>query len=192
MTSLANRSGKSTVYDKITAYYLEGKTLTATQNETRLRWEEAYAMLRDDINTPGQAAKKLMHLHECSQAQAYRYVSNALRLFGNIRLANKEGLRVLLLEYQLKLISEAMSSKNYKEANRGIANAIKIAGLDRDDNQAIDLTDLQPHTFMVAFDPSTLGFDELEDVESLLAKVKKRKVRSIDNIQNAEVIEDED
>ena len=186
MNSSLPISKSENTLDKITSYYIEGKNLTPVQDKTRIRWEAAFNLMNDKAYPPGKAAQVLMTLYDVSQAQAYRYVSNAIRLFGNVGASSKEGRRFLLYELQMQTFKLAKDKGNITEMTRALVNAAKIAGLDKVDDQQMDLSELKPHTLMVSFDPTTLGLEEIESVESLLKSVKSHKAKPIDDIQEAD------
>src|SRR5699024_2669092 len=64
---------------------------------------------------------------------AYRDIGNALRIYGDINKASKEGMRYIIFEYNQKLLQLATKEKNLEQMGRSLDRMIKLAELDKDE-----------------------------------------------------------
>lgn len=114
------KKGRDTSYDKILASYLnpEKFTLTTKQQEIKERWLAAWGLLLKK-HSPTKVAKKLREKYKhqnLSRAQAFRDVSNATKLFGNVLHADRVGRMAIHYELALNGYKKAMKASDFSAA----------------------------------------------------------------------------
>lgn len=126
-------SNNTTPFENILASYLDEKITLSEKDETlKKRWEAAFSLLLN-FHSREQATKKLMSLFEISMATAYRDISNALQLFGDINKSRKEGWRYIIFEYNQNLFQMATKDKNLEVMGKCLDRMIKLAELDKEE-----------------------------------------------------------
>ena len=123
-----------THFDKVLASFLnEGSVeLSPFQIEMKNRIKTAFSLLLN-FHSREQAANVLKDQFDISQATAYRDIGNALRIYGDINKASKEGMRYIIFEYNQKLLQLATKEKNLEQMGRALDRMIKLAELDKDE-----------------------------------------------------------
>ena len=114
--------------DRIKAYYIEKQELSPEDEDYRLvlasvhHWlelgstmAEVRATLETDDGYPPSVANNI--------------VSDALELYGNIALSNKEGLRNLLTNHFLRLAKKAEEESNLYVAGQNYERAVRLNNL---------------------------------------------------------------
>ena len=86
-----------------------------------------------DRKTRDQVSKILQEQFEVSQATAYRDIGNALKIYGDVGKADKEGMRFLIFEYNQQALEIAFKEKNLTEIGKCLDRMIKLADFDKDD-----------------------------------------------------------
>src|SRR5688572_7006511 len=98
MRKLITDGRKADVLDKIRAHYIEGKKLSLKQEGRRKKYERAHT-LRINGYSKEQTVHMLVEMNIVgSITEAYRIVGASEKLFGDINLSNREGLRHILTE----------------------------------------------------------------------------------------------
>jgi len=149
---------KVTTLDKIRKYYLKGcdsVTLSDKQDEIRIRVYKAWNLLIN-YHSKEQAMAVILNEYNCSRAQAYRYVSDAMSVFGNPIANQKEAEKYLIGEDLIK--SQQRSIKNKDEAAylKAMALRIKLGNYDKDTTQTFDPEKLKAQTYVLKVHPSVL------------------------------------
>lgn len=149
---------KVTTLDKIRKYYLKGEdsvTLSEKQHEIRIRVYKAWNLLIN-YHSKEQAMAVIMNEYDCSRAQSYRYVSDAMSVFGNPIANQKEAEKYLMSEDLIK--SQQRSIKNKDEAAylKAAALRIKLGGFDKETLQNFDPEKLKAQTYILKVHPSVL------------------------------------
>lgn len=150
---------KITTLDKIRKYYLKGEesvSLTEKQDEIRVRIYKAWNLMIN-YHSKEQAMAVVMNEYNCSRAQAYRYVSDAMSVFGNPMANQKEAEKYLLNEELIR--SQQRSIKNGDEAAylKATALRIKLGNYDKDTTQTFDPEKLKAQTYVLKVHPSVLN-----------------------------------
>ncbi|UOX35309.1 hypothetical protein LXD69_07260 [Flavobacterium sediminilitoris] len=96
-----------------------------------------------------------------SRAQAYRYVSDALSIFGDILKNHKEAKRYLIEEDLMRLQQRAIKNGDGDLELRVIAQRIKISGINKDDDLKFNPEKLAAQTYIIKADPAVLKMIEL-------------------------------
>lgn len=139
----------------IREYYLD-KTgeveLTDKQEEIRKRLSAAYSLLCN-YHSIQQAIPIHMKEHDVSDSTAYRDMRDAIRLFGHVMKADKEGQRYIVYEYAVKTYQLAAKNMDYKAMAMATSNMIKLLGLDKEDPEMPDFEKLQPSLNIVVMHP---------------------------------------
>lgn len=146
-----------TSYDKILKYLEDpsGNTHGLTKHELALaqRYQDGYVMYRDSKSRT-DAAAKLMKVHGCSRAQAYRYVATGISLFGDAAKLTVDGARHLVTEILLEGINMARSLGKPGIMIIGASKLGKAWNIENPLEEA--LKELQPHTYILNLDPQSL------------------------------------
>lgn len=150
---------KITTQDKIRKYYLKGEdsvTLSEKQNEIRIRIYKAWNLLIN-YHSKEQAMAVIMNEYGGSRAQAYRYVADAMSIFGNPIVNQKEAEKYLIGEDLIK--SQQRSIKNKDEAAylKAMALRIKLGNYEKDSTQTFDPEKLKAQTYVLKVHPSVLA-----------------------------------
>jgi hypothetical protein len=126
---------KDTHLDNIIASYLDETSVKLSSFEIKMkeRIKTAFSLLLN-WRSREQAANVLMEQFDVSQATAYRDISRALIIYGDINKAGKEGWRYIIMEYNHKLLQLATKEKNLEQMGRALDRMVKLADLDKDEN----------------------------------------------------------
>jgi hypothetical protein len=149
---------KITTQDKIRKYYLKGEdsvTLTEKQDEIRIRVYKAWNLMIN-YHSKEQAMAVIVNEYGCSRAQSYRYVSDAMSIFGNPIANQKEAEKYLISEDLIK--SQQRSIKNGDEAAylKAMGLRIKLGNYDKDTTQTFDPEKLKAQTYVLKVHDSVL------------------------------------
>lgn len=144
-------------YDKILRYLEDplAETNGLTDHELLLaqRYQDAYVMYRD-CKSRTDAAAKIMKVHNVSRAQAYRYVANAISLFGDAAKLTVDGARHLVTEIMLEGINMARAMGKPGIMIIGASKLGKAWNIENPMEEA--LKEMQPHTYILNLDPASL------------------------------------
>lgn len=137
-------SKKQLAINAIRDHYENGTELSPKHQEMKKRWSAAFALLCN-FHSITQAVPVLQReFNGISEATAYRDVSSAIKLYGDVLKSSKDGLRHILYECAMKVYQLAAKHDDYKAMNSAVANMIKLHGLDRDEPDTPDFAKLQP------------------------------------------------
>lgn len=185
---------QGTTLDRIWAHCVWGEEkmpLTATELNLKERFDTAFSLLAN-FHSPEQVIPLLRSKFGISQAQAYRDIANAKRLYGDITESSKEADRYILSEYAMKTLQLAAKEKDVKGMNSAIANLIKLKRLDQTDPSILSEDDMQDHTYTMVMpgrngEPIKIDLMDLEKIP----KADKQSLLSFfaNEISDAEVIE---
>lgn len=182
-SSNPNYTGSTeTTFDRIRASYLqEGaeSRLTKADLARRDELEGAHALLTQ-YHSLEQAAKITSERYQLSRATAYRRCTEAIRLFGDVTRAYKDGIRHILYEMSMKVFQLAAGRKNeyklpdpdLKAMNAAIKNMAMLKGLDKEDTNALTPDMLAHKTYVVNISiqgrdgqPQTVALNSLDKIE---------------------------
>jgi hypothetical protein len=153
---------KVTTLDKIRSYYLKGPdkvNLTPKQEEIRIKIYKAWNLFCN-YHSREQAMNVLVN-DGCSRAQAYRYVSDSLSIFGDIIKNHREAKRYLIEEDLMRLQQRAIKNGDGDLELRVIAQRIKIGDLNKDNDLKFNPEKLAAQTYIIKADPAVLQMIEL-------------------------------
>ncbi len=102
--------------------------------------------------------------NEVSIAQAYHHMDIAKHVVGNLQQINRKFERIALANWQKELMVLAKESNDIRGFNQGMANLIKLFGLDREDPIPLDYSKFQPVRPIFGFFPEL--FDHNEELQS--------------------------
>lgn len=180
---------KVTHLDAIRAYYEDTRghvELTPAQEEYRQRLSSAHALLLKKSQRH-KVIKTQMKLFGISEKTANTDINNAIRLWGNINRADKEGMRYLLYEKAMRIFSIAEKSQDLGAMTATLTLSMKLLGLDRDEPEMPDFAKLSGHTYQIVIP---------EKVEKQITKMLGGGVLNLSDMpetfQEAEIIEDND
>jgi hypothetical protein len=154
---------KETTTDKIRKYYLKGEnsvTLSEKQEEVRNHIYKAWNLMIN-YHSREQAMQVMMNASfdgkGCSRATAYRFVNDAMSIFGNIFQNQKEAKRYLIEEDLKRLQQRAIKDKDGALELAVIKQMIKIGGFDKDTDPKFDPKKLESNTYILKMHPSVLA-----------------------------------
>lgn len=124
----ANKGRELTKMDKIRAFYLEGRKLPKSLQETVEKLERANGLLCGGYSRE-QAVKFIVEREKVSKSQAYKIVREALDLFGDVAKSSKEGLRHIVTEGLMQVLNHAKAAKDLQAAERIYGTIARINGL---------------------------------------------------------------
>ena len=187
-TSNPNYTGSTeTTFDRIRASYLnEGAEVRLTPADVQRRNElEAAHALLVQYHSLEQAAKIIGERYQVSRATAYRRCTEAIRLFGDVTRAYKDGIRHILYEMSMRVFQLAAAKKeadfsgkvqsapDLKAMNAAIKNMAVLKGLDKEDTNALTPDMLAHKTYVVNItiqgrdgQPQTVNLNSLADIET--------------------------
>jgi hypothetical protein len=154
-----------TTMEKIRKYYLEGADLSPHQEKIRVRLEAAHALILDDHNTDKQAADIMSERFNIHFTQAYKDIANAKNLFGDLRKANKEGLRYMVTQWAVELFQMAKTAKDLKGMEKALERITKANNLDSEDQDIPDPSKIQPPVQLLSIDFNFINssfFDKID------------------------------
>jgi len=131
-------------------YRNEVQELTPHQEVVRKRYLQVQSMLSKGSPT-FEIVSVLEKDYKVSSAQAYRDIRNATNLYGDLRKAEKEGIRWILYDMVMEDYQDARGEGDRKAANAAMKNLITIAGVDREDPELPDFGKLQPPPIVLLF-----------------------------------------
>lgn len=154
------RQQKPTTLDKIRNYYLKGEfsvTLAPKQEEIRIKIYKAWNLMIN-YHSREQAMQVMMNEGEgCSRAQAYRYVNDALSVFGNPLQNQREAKRYIIEEDLKRLQQRAIKDKDGALELAVIKQQIKIGGFDKDVDPKFNPEKLQAQNYILKLHPSVIA-----------------------------------
>ncbi len=138
------------------------------------RWSMADDLIRTYKDTKA-IITILCDRFKISMATAYRDIGNAKRLFGSIRITDKDYYKDLYAEQLEEYAKLSAVKHDYKTATLALKEAAEIRGL-KDGDAARDLyIDLEPSKFILVINVQQsegarnieIDFDRMEDVEDV-------------------------
>ncbi|MDN3595318.1 hypothetical protein [Zunongwangia endophytica] len=158
---MANITTKDTHFDKVYGSFLDNTIqLSDFQEKMKNRVKTAFTLMLDR-KTRDQVSKILQDQFEVSQATAYRDIGNALKIYGDVGKADKEGMRFLIFEYNQQALDIAFKEKNLAEIGKGLDRMIKLADFDGDD-KLVNLDKIKNMDITITLDTqSKKGIDKI-------------------------------
>lgn len=158
--------------------------------EKIIRLEFAHDQFRE-WSDKSKVVRLVMAKYHLQKSQAYQLVSEAQQLFAITNRQDKEFVRALMHDMGMKIMQKAYNSGKLREAAAIHSNLIKIHGLDRDDPDLPDFSELQPGPITIGNFPEILGVplpDDLEDQVKILLTKKKSPLFNSSAADDAEVV----
>lgn len=150
---------KVTTLDKIRKYYLKGPEsviLTEKQEEVRINVYKAWNLLIN-YHSREQAMRVMISETGCSRATAYRYVNDAMSVFGNPVENHTEAKRYLIEEDLKRLQQRAIKAGDGALELAVIKQQIKIGNFDKDLDRNFDPEKLKSQTYILKLHPSVIA-----------------------------------
>ena len=154
---------KETAFDRIFAWYVDENSIQLTEAETERkdRWEKCWYILCNNRSLQ-QTVNIVQRLYrgKVSRATVYNDVKFATKLFGEIAKPSKDAQRFILTEYSQRIYQIAMKKDppDLDQANKAIANMVKLGALDKDDPDMPDFNKIQQHIFNFTLPEEILHF----------------------------------
>jgi len=152
-------------------------TLTPSQLEQNRRYELAITYLLDNPTHSDHLLRDhLIQTFQISHRQAYYDIAEIKKHIGNIKNAGKEWFRHVAITMSLETYNKAKEANSLKSMNAAIANLIKAAKLDKEDQEDFNWERIIPPTFEPSPDISILNLPDksTQDVAQLRAALRKK------------------
>jgi hypothetical protein len=177
-------NGAETFEDRVWAYFLEPEhkvKLSKQEKEKIGRIEAAFILLRK--HTMLDAAKIMTKGMKISRSTAYEDLRIAIRIYGDMTKASKEGRRMLLYEKAERVYHKAEEKGDLASMNKAVANMNKIAGFENEDPDLPDWEVVFNNiNINIGGKPSDFGLELPENVHQLIEawNQKKRQIIKLD------------
>jgi len=154
--------------------------LSEKKEDIRARWESIHA-LQLEYESDRDIIEIISKRFDISEGQAYRDMRNSEKLFGNLRVSNKEILRHLVTESAKQMYRAAKDSADLKHIDKALNLIIKANNLDKEDIDLPDPAKVQPpiQVIQISMDFLNSRFASVIDekakkkINEVLAKVEK-------------------
>jgi len=193
-----NKLSADTTFDEIQEYYLtEDIVLSEKKSEIRERWETIHA-LQLEYESDRDIITIMQNRFGISEGQAYRDMRNSEKLFGNLRVSNKEILRHLVTESAKQMYKVAKETADLKHIDKALTLIIKANNLDKEDIDLPDPAKVQPpiQVIQLSMDFLNSRFASVIDegakkkINEVLAKVEKLLAENyIENFLDVDTID---
>jgi len=193
-----NKLSADTTFDEIQEYYLtEDIVLSEKKSEIRERWETIHA-LQLEYESDRDIISIMQNRFGISEGQAYRDMRNSEKLFGNLRVSNKEILRHLVTESAKQMYKVAKETADLKHIDKALTLIIKANNLDKEDIDLPDPAKVQPpiQVIQLSMDFLNSRFASVIDegakkkINEVLAKVEKLLAENyIENFLDVDTID---
>lgn len=178
---------KETAFDRIFAWYVDENSIQLTEAETERkdRWEKCWYILCNNRSLQ-QTVNIVQRLYrgKVSRATVYNDVKFATKLFGEIAKPSKDAQRFILTEYSQRIYQIAMKKDppDLDQANKAIANMVKLGALDKDDPDMPDFNKIQQHIFNFTLPEEILHFIKTLASKGAidLSKIRSDEYKAID------------
>lgn len=179
-------------FDKIVKYYLDEKfndRLPAELVVQLERWKFVRLVYSSwKVTIKREVATALVKEFGVDEATAYRDIANAQRLYVRLEEVNKEFERIVRIEEIKALRSKCITKGDLKTAAECDKNLIKIGGFDKELEPARIVTNI---TNEIVFDPRLVDGEVIPDIERVVAQFMVKKKRQLDDLEDAEILEEE-
>ena len=151
---------RQTIKEALHEYYMDPSVniLTDTQKAILERWEFIADLLRNG-RTQGATARYVMTTYNISRQQAYNDIRDCQEFFGAHDHTDKEFLRDVLWNLNLKVYKEARKKGDLRAATSALNNMMNVRGLAKEDK---DLTAMESWT-----GPKFLMVLQMEDGQAI-------------------------
>jgi len=193
-----NKLSADTTFDEIQEYYLtEDIVLSQKKEDIRERWETIHA-LQLEYESDRDIISIMQNRFGISEGQAYRDMRNSEKLFGNLRVSNKEILRHLVTESAKQMYKVAKETADLKHIDKALTLIIKANNLDKEDIDLPDPAKVQPpiQVIQLSMDFLNSRFASVIDegakkkINEVLAKVEKLLAENyIENFLDVDTID---
>ncbi len=163
----------------IASYVSDSIELTKEEESMRIRLIKTWNLLVN-YHSREQALSVLKKEYNLSDAQAYRTINSAMRLFGNVFKNEKEAHRFLLFEYNQKLLQKAIKERNLEVEDKALSRMERLLPADSD----------------LAFNPEKLQNNPIEikiprELKKMFAKMIANGVVDFNNqFTEAEIVDE--
>ena len=152
--------------EKIVAHYIQGMELSKDDEGYRLLLEEA-----NKVQLAGKSrqytAAYLKQQHGVKKSKAYKVITDAIEVFGDINKSSREGLRYLQTEWYTRMADKLERDGEHELAIKCRERIDKINGLEEKKAQKINInTVLMPKQLIFTTDPQALDISrQMEEAE---------------------------
>lgn len=125
--------------------------LTAEQETLWKRIDHAWALLVDtrQVRTDVEKVDALRHIYNVGKTTAYNYLGWAKDLYGDLQEGKKSAHRAIVYAYAQETFRKAMLTDNASAMAAIVGQMVKIFGLDRDEVDTPDFSNIEPPTVVL-------------------------------------------
>jgi len=129
--------------------------LSAHQQEMWKRIDHAWALLIDtkNVKTDVEKVDVLCYTHKVSTNMGYLYMAYAKELYGDIQEGNKSANRAIIYAYAVEAFKMAQQTRNAAAMAAAVGQMVKILGLDREEPDTPDFSNIQPPKIVAELPP---------------------------------------
>lgn len=147
-----NKPALDTIQDRIAAYMVgkvEEHDLSDDDRAIKNRWINIWSLLRNH-HSPSQAVEAHLEQYQASgtpisRRTAYYDLRNATDLWGSHTQISRQAQLVLLQDYATQVLRKSFEEHDLKEANKAVANLVKIAKL----QEPFEQDEEEAHTYVL-------------------------------------------
>ncbi|MEO1258487.1 MAG: hypothetical protein AAFZ15_06810 [Bacteroidota bacterium] len=143
--------------ERVVAHYIQGMELSKD--------DEAYRLLLEEANKVQLAGKSrqytaayLKQQYGVARSKAYKVITDAIEVFGDVNKSSREGLRYLQTEWYTRMADRLENSGEFELAIKCRERIDKINGLEDRKGNVINIKKVvQPKSIIFSTDPKALA-----------------------------------
>lgn len=174
-----------TTFDKIQKHLFEDNTLLQSklspkEIEILNRYKQVFTIwLQNPQYTDQQLIKYMTIELGLSKSQAYRDLPQIQRLLGNVRVADKEWYRYMVVDMCKKAFQLALKKRDPKAMAMAADKIGKYTKLDKDEAEALPWDEIATPEFEPSADVRILNIKPIGDIVALKAKLRVKYMDEI-------------
>jgi len=156
-------------FERIRDYYAREELVLCPEDEAiRIRWSSAFMQLHERRISDRSVVIFLMKEFNVSEATAYRDLTNARRLFGEVRAYTKEAFRYHVTQWAVDLFRIAEVKKDLRGMEKALERITKAMNLDKEDQDYPDASSIQipAQILMIQYNFITSPFFKMIDLSA--------------------------
>jgi len=155
--------------------------LTEAEQKQLTRYRDAFVQSLDNpLIRDTELRDYLINNYRISDSQAYRDLANIRILLGNVRNANKEWVRYMVIEGLKKQYFDADAEGKQREAIMALDKLGKYNRLDKEDLEELPFDKVIPVDWEATTDISVLGIKPMENRKEEIQKLLKKYADDIE------------
>jgi hypothetical protein len=150
---------KKRVVEAIRAHLRRPKRVELTEDQKELwrRIDHAWALLVDtkNVKTDVEKTDVLCYTYKVALNTAYQYLQWAKELYGDFQEGNKSANRAIVFAYAQEAFRMGVMTRNAGAMASAVSQMTKILGLDRDEPDTPDFSQINPPTVILGLPEET-------------------------------------